>query len=80
VHDRRLLGLHDARDEHRPLHAALARVGELRVREGGHVADHHRRRVGALADGEGAALAARAEHRVVDDHDRHAEGGALVHG
>ena len=77
VHQRRLPGLHHARDEHRPLHG---RVGELRVREGGHVADHHRRRVAPLADGEGAALAARAEARAVGDDDRHAERGPLVDG
>lgn len=76
VHDRRLLGLHDPRDENRPLQGGAA---ELRARERAHVADHHRRRVAALADGEGAALATRAEARAVDDHHRHAEGGALVH-
>ena len=65
------------RHEHGPLHR---RVGQLRVRQVGHVAEHHAHRIVACAHGVGHALEPSAQMAVDRQHDRHAEGRLVVEG
>ena len=65
------------RDEHGSLHR---RVGELRARQIGHVAENHAHRILARAHGVGHALKPGAQVAVDRQHDRHTEDRLVIEG
>lgn len=80
---------HQPREDHRlplvghvhvaQLRRAGALLAQLRVRERGHVADHHARRMARLAQGEDEPLAAARVAQLGRERDGQAKGGLGVH-